>query len=238
MILGDVCTRGCRFCAVSKGKPLPPDQNEPVRVGEAAERLGLRHVVVTSVDRDDLSDGGSEIIARTTIEVRRRNPGCTVELLVPDFLGDEKAIRTVVESAPEILNHNLETVPRLYPRVRPKASYKGSLRLLQLAKELRPDIVTKTGIMVGLGETRRELVALMEDVVAHGIEILTIGQYLRPTRDHLPVARYVPPEEFDELKEIGEALGIGHVEAGPLVRSSYQADAQFDALQKHTSLRT
>ncbi len=230
MILGDICTRGCRFCSVGKGKPLEVDQEEPVRVAEAVDRMGLKHVVVTSVDRDDLPDGGSEVIARTTMEIRRRNHQVTVELLVPDFQGAEKSIRTVVESAPDILNHNLETVPRLYPRVRPKAGYHQSLRLLQYARELRSSIVTKTGIMVGLGEERRELVSLMQDVVEHGIQILTIGQYLRPTRNHLPVSRYVTPDEFAELKEIGEALGIGHVESGPLVRSSYQADAQFDAL--------
>ena len=226
MILGDVCTRSCRFCAVTSGRPTGLDLEEPERVAEAVEAMGLRHAVITSVNRDDLGDGGARIFAETIRAVRRRMPETTVETLIPDFRGDRKALGIVMAAAPEILNHNVETVPRLYRRVRPGARYRWSLGILEEAKRLRPDALTKTGVMLGLGETADELDALMEDLVASGVDILTAGQYLRPTPNHLPVERYVPPAEFDDLAARGRAIGLRHVEAGPLVRSSYHAANQ------------
>jgi lipoic acid synthetase len=227
MILGDVCTRACRFCAVTSGRPTELDIGEPVRVAESIAQLGLRHAVITSVDRDDLRDGGAEIFARTIRAVRRRSPGTSVEVLTPDFQGDREAIRTVVEARPDIFNHNTETVPRLYARIRPKAVYANSLALLRYVKELAPQMVTKSGVMVGLGEGREELLQVLRNMREHSIDVLTIGQYLRPSAKHAEVVRYYPPEEFRELKQAAEAMGFAHVESGPLVRSSYHADEQI-----------
>jgi lipoic acid synthetase len=229
MMLGNFCTRRCGFCAVPKGRPDPIDFDEPRRVAEAVAKLGLQHAVVTSVNRDDDNLGGARSFALAIKEIRRQAPGCRVEVLIPDFQGDEEAIRTVVEAQPEILNHNTETVPRLYRVARSGARYERSLELLRYAKELRPGGITKSGVMVGLGEETRELLQVFRDLAAMGCDILTIGQYLRPSRDHLPIARLYTPCEFAELKS--EALGMGfrHVESGPLVRSSYHAHEQAAA---------
>lgn len=230
MILGDICTRACGFCAVPSGKPVgPPDENEPLRVAEAAANMGLRYVVVTSVNRDDQSDGGAHIFARTIQEIRKRIPGCKVEVLIPDFRGDWKALDTVLAVKPDILNHNTETVPRLYRQVRKGALYERSLELLRRSKQTHPDVPTKTGMMLGLGEEKHEVLATMQDLAAQCTDILTLGQYLRPTREHLPVVRFVHPDEFAELKRLGEQMGFKHVEAGPLVRSSYHAFDQAEA---------
>lgn len=224
MILGETCTRSCGFCAVATGRPAELDHDEPVRVARAIATLGLRHVVITSVNRDELDDGGAAIFADTIRRTRAAAPGCAIEVLIPDFQGSPAALTTVLDARPDILNHNLETVPRLYPRVRPQAKYGRSLGLLAQAK--RSGMTTKTGIMVGLGETRDELRALMADVVRTGCDMMTAGQYLRPSLAHLPVERYYPPEEFAELRDEGMALGIPNVFAGPLVRSSYHAAEQ------------
>ncbi|HEX7697789.1 MAG TPA: lipoyl synthase [Candidatus Acidoferrum sp.] len=233
MILGDICTRACGFCAVPSGKPVgPPDEDEPLRVAEAVERLGLRYAVVTSVNRDDQPDGGAHIFARTIKEIRRRVPGCKVEVLIPDFRGDWNALDVVLAVRPDILNHNTETVPRLYRQVRKGAVYERSLELLRRSKEAHPEVPTKTGLMLGLGEEKDEVLATMEDLATQGTDILTLGQYLQPTREHLPIVRYVHPNEFTEYKVQGEALGFKHVEAGPLVRSSYHA---FDMAESATS---
>ncbi|MFY9584768.1 MAG: lipoyl synthase [Candidatus Acidiferrales bacterium] len=230
MILGNVCTRACGFCAVPSGKPVgPPDQDEPRRVAEAAEKMGLRYAVVTSVNRDDQLDGGAGIFARTIEEIRRRVPGCKVEVLIPDFRGVWPALETVVAAHPDVLNHNTETVPRLYRRVRKGAVYDRSLELLRRAKALVPEMPTKTGLMLGLGETQQEVLSAMRDLVAQGTDILTLGQYLQPTREHLQVVRFVRPDEFADYKRQGEAMGFKHVEAGPLVRSSYHAFEQEQA---------
>ncbi|HZQ50145.1 MAG TPA: lipoyl synthase [Candidatus Dormibacteraeota bacterium] len=226
MILGDVCTRACRFCAVTSGRPTELDLGEPLRVAESVAQLGLRHAVITSVDRDDLADGGSGIFARTIRAIRRRSPGTTIEVLTPDFQGDLEAVRTVVEARPDIFNHNTETVPRLYARIRPKAVYANSLALLRHVKQLAPAMVTKSGLMVGLGEDEDELVDVFRNMRAHDIDVLTVGQYLRPTKKHAEVVRYYRPEEFARLKDVAMQLGFRHVEAGPLVRSSYHADEQ------------
>lgn len=223
MILGDICTRACRFCAVTTGRPVGLDLEEPERVADAVELMDLRHAVITSVNRDDLPDGGAGIFRETIRAVRRRCPDTTVEVLIPDFQGDPAALAAVMEEEPEILNHNVETVPRLYKAVRPGARYQRSLDLLRRAKELRPGVLTKTGVMLGLGETAGELDALMEDLVRNAVDILTAGQYLQPTPAHLPVERFVPPDEFRAVAERGKAIGLRHVEAGPLVRSSYHA---------------
>lgn len=225
MILGNVCTRRCGFCAVQKGAPLEVDLDEPRRVAEACAALGLRYAVVTSVNRDDRRDGGAELFAMTIRAIRDRIPGCRVEVLVPDFQGSHAAMEVVMEAAPDVLNHNTETVPRLYRQVRLGARYERSLAMLQYAKRLRPSIPTKSGIMLGLGETAAEVGAVMRDLRAHEVDILTLGQYLRPSPKHLPIIRYVPAEEFAELRGQGLSLGFTHVEAGPLVRSSYHADA-------------
>jgi lipoic acid synthetase len=230
MILGDVCTRACGFCAVPSGKPLgPPDSREPERVAEAAERMGLRYAVVTSVNRDDQPDGGAAIFARTIVEIRRRLPDCRVEVLIPDFRGDWRALETLMAARPDVLNHNIETVPRLYRRVRKGAVYERSLELLRRAKEMAPDIPTKTGMMLGLGETSEEVLEAMQEIVVQGTHILTLGQYLQPTKEHLLVERYVHPDEFAEFKRLGEQMGFKHVESGPLVRSSYHAFEQEEA---------
>jgi lipoyl synthase len=230
MILGDICTRACGFCAVPSGKPVgPPDEEEPLRVAEAAARMGLRYVVVTSVNRDDQPDGGAHIFARTILGIRHRIPDCKVEVLIPDFRGDWKALDTVLAVKPDILNHNTETVPRLYRKVRKGALYERSLELLRRSKETHPDVPTKTGMMLGLGEERDEVLATMQDLASQGTDILTLGQYLQPTREHLPVVRFVHPDEFAEFKRLGEQMGFKHVEAGPLVRSSYHAFDQAEA---------
>jgi len=233
MILGDICTRACGFCAVPSGKPAgPPDEEEPLRVAEAVARMGLRYAVVTSVNRDDLADGGAHVFARTIEEIRRRVPGCKVEVLIPDFRGDWNALNVVLRTRPDVLNHNTETVPRLYRQVRKGAVYERSLELLRRAKQTHPDVPTKTGLMLGLGEERDEVLLTLEDLAAQGTDILTLGQYLQPTREHLPVVRYLHPQEFAEFKILGEAMGFKHVEAGPLVRSSYHAFEQTESAHK------
>jgi lipoyl synthase len=227
MILGDVCTRACRFCAVTSGRPSELDLGEPLRVADSVAELGLRHAVITSVDRDDLRDGGAGIFARTIRAIRRRSPDTTIEVLTPDFQGDFDSVRTVVEAGPDIFNHNTETVPRLYARIRPKAVYANSLALLKHVKSLAPHMTTKSGLMVGLGETEDELVEVFRNMRAHNIDVLTVGQYLRPSLRHLPVERHVTPAEFDDFKSVAKGMGFRHVESGPLVRSSYHAHAQL-----------
>jgi lipoic acid synthetase len=229
MILGDVCTRRCGFCAVSHGRPVWEDWSEPERVGRTVAQMGLAHVVVTSVNRDDLADGGAGIFARTIAAIRGDAPDCRVEVLIPDFQGSAPALTTVLEARPDVLNHNVETVPRLYREVRPGARYERSLELFDRARRHPTRPVTKSGIMLGLGETADELRATMVDLRRVGVQLLTLGQYLRPSPAHLPVVRYVPPDEFRELAVAGEALGFRHVEAGPLVRSSYHAKKQVEA---------
>lgn len=224
MILGNVCTRRCGFCAVQKGKPLAVDFDEPRRVAEAVVAMGLRYAVVTSVNRDDRKDGGALLFALTIRAIRERIPGCRVEVLVPDFQGSREAIAIVMDARPDVLNHNTETVPRLYRQVRLGARYERSLDMLAYAKKLRPDVPTKSGVMLGLGETPEEVLAVMSDLRSSGVDILTLGQYLRPSARHLPVLRYVPPEEFADYRRRGYEMGFGHVESGPLVRSSYHAD--------------
>lgn len=230
MILGNICTRACGFCAVPSGRPIgPPEENEPERVAEAVEKMGLRYAVVTSVNRDDEADGGAGVFARTIAEIRRRVPGCKIEVLIPDFRGVWPALETVVAARPDVLNHNIETVPRLYQRVRRGAVYERSIELLRRAKAAAPGMPTKTGMMLGLGETREEVLATMRELAAQGTDILTVGQYLQPTREHLPVVRFVHPGEFAQYKQLGEQMGFKHVESGPLVRSSYHAFEQREA---------
>ena len=229
MLLGNLCTRRCGFCAVPKGKPEPLDWDEPRRVGEAVARLGLKHAVVTSVNRDDDNLGGARVFALTIEEIRRQAPGCGVEVLIPDFQGDEASLRAVLDARPDVLNHNTETVPRLYSVARSGARYPRSLRLLEQVKQFAPGMISKTGVMVGLGETVPELLAVFRDLAAQKVDILTVGQYLSPSKNHLPVKRYYTPEEFRSLKEEALAMGFRHVESGPLVRSSYHAHEQADA---------
>jgi lipoic acid synthetase len=230
MMLGNVCTRRCGFCAVQKGAPLPVDYDEPNRVAEAVASLGLNFAVITSVNRDDREDGGAELFAMVIRAIRARDPGCGVEVLVPDFQGSHAAVETVMEAAPDVFNHNTETVPRLYRQVRLGARYERSLDVLAHAKRVAPSIPTKSGVMLGLGERNDEVVEVMRDLRAHHVDILTLGQYLRPSPKHLPIVRYVPPEEFDELRRMGAEMGFAHVESGPLVRSSYHAsNAQVSA---------
>jgi lipoic acid synthetase len=223
MILGDVCTRACGFCAVKTGLPArPPDPAEPGRVADAVARMGLQHAVITSVNRDDQRDGGAAIFAACIREIRARVPACAVEVLIPDFKGDWSALQAVIDARPDVLNHNTETVPRLYRRVRPGARFERSLELLRRSKEA--GLLTKSGIMVGLGEEWEEVEETLRAIRSAGTDVLTVGQYLRPSRDHLPLERYWTPEEFDRIREIGLALGYRHVESGPLVRSSYHAE--------------
>jgi lipoyl synthase len=225
MILGDVCTRACGFCAVKTGLPgVPPDPGEPRRVAEAVARMGLRHAVVTSVNRDDQKDGGASIFAATIREIRARVPGCAVEVLIPDFKGRWDALQVVVDARPDILNHNVETVPRLYRQARSGASFERSLELLRRSKE--QGLLTKSGVMVGLGEERAEIEDAFRAIRGSGTDILTVGQYLRPSPQHLAVRRYYAPAEFDSLREFALSLGFAHVESGPLVRSSYHAEQQ------------
>lgn len=226
MILGDVCTRNCGYCAVAHGKPVWEDREEPERVGRAVGELGLEHVVITSVNRDDLADGGAGAFAATVRALRRFAPGCRVELLIPDFQGKSDALQVVIDAAPDILNHNTETVPRLYKVARHGGRYERTLELFRRARRAAPRLLTKSGIILGLGEEREELLETMRDLRGADVNILTLGQYLRPSAQHLPVARYYTPAEFSELVEAGRALGFAHVESGPLVRSSYHAKRQ------------
>ncbi len=232
LILGNRCTRGCRFCAIARGPIGPPDPEEPRRLAEAVQRMGLRYVVVTSVARDDLSDGGAGHFARAIAEIRRRDPEVRVEVLIPDFGGSVSALKTVVQARPDVLNHNLETVPRLYPGVRPGANYRRSLHLLRRVRELAPDIPTKSGLMLGLGEFPEELRQVFKDLVEADCRILTLGQYLQPSTDHLPVVRFVPPEEFTLWRRLALEMGFREVVSGPLVRSSYGARELYEALRR------
>jgi len=228
MILGDICTRNCGYCAVTHGRPVWEDREEPERVGRAVGELGLEHVVITSVNRDDLADGGAAHFASTTKAIRRHAPGCRVELLIPDFQGGAPALATVIEAAPDVLNHNTETVPRLYKVARHGGRYERTLELFRRARAAAPGLVTKSGIILGLGEERDELLATMADLRAADVKILTLGQYLRPSAQHLPVARFYHPDEFAELAVRGREMGFAHVESGPLVRSSYHAKKQTE----------
>ncbi|MCA9821794.1 MAG: lipoyl synthase [Dehalococcoidia bacterium] len=231
MILGDTCTRSCGFCAVKTGRPGTLDRGEPARVALAVQQMGLRHAVITSVNRDELPDGGAAIFAETIRLTRLMSPGTTIEVLIPDFKGNLDALRVVIDVSPEILNHNTETVPRLYSTVRPQARYQQSLDVLAAARRMASErTVTKSGVMVGLGETRDELLQVFADLAAQGVDILTVGQYLQPTPGHLPIDRYYHPDEFAELKQEALRLGFRHVESGPLVRSSYHAEEQASGL--------
>lgn len=232
MILGDTCTRACRFCAIKWGRPTHLDLDEPKRVASAAKKMGLRHVVVTSVNRDELADGGAGIFAETIREIRAALPGCGIEVLTPDFKGNWEALGMVLEASPDILNHNIETVPRLFRQIQPWDSYELSLEFLHRSKVEAPDILTKSGIMVGLGEQYDEILEVMRDMAAIDLDVLTIGQYLPPSQRHAPLDRYYHPDEFVQLKRDGEALGIRHVESGPLVRSSYHAGEQLETLRR------
>lgn len=238
MILGSQCTRNCGFCNVTCGKPDTVDPGEPDHVASAVKELGLKHVVITSVTRDDLPHGGAEHFARTTEAVRKVNPEVTIELLIPDLKGDRESLDIVLASSPHILNHNMETISRLYPTVRPQAKYDRSLEVLRYCKEKGGDILTKTGIMVGLGEEVAEVEALMDDVLAVGCDILTIGQYLRPSMKHLPVVEYVRPEQFDHYRKVGLEKGFSFVASSPLVRSSYQAEDAFSACRQKSDTTT
>jgi lipoic acid synthetase len=229
MILGDVCTRNCAYCAVSHGRPPKYDIEEPSRVAAAIGEMQLQHAVITSVDRDDLPDFGAYIFAETIRQIKQRLPDCSVEVLVPDFQGNEDSIRTVLEAQPDIYNHNTETVPRLYKRCRPGGRYERVMNIFRTAKRIAPHIPTKTGIILGMGETLEEVEIVMRDLRAVDVDILTLGQYLRPSDSHIPIDRYVTPEEFRQLREIGMAMGFRHVESGPLVRSSYHAWEQVQA---------
>ncbi|UCC81373.1 MAG: lipoyl synthase [Candidatus Zixiibacteriota bacterium] len=227
IILGDICTRGCRFCDVRKGKPVCYDTGEPVRVAEACQKLKMRFAVITSVTRDDLPDGGAAMFAVTTKAIKSKIPSCGVELLIPDLMGNTEALRVILDSDPDVLAHNIETVPRLYKRVRPGADYERTLNILKSAGNLREDIIVKSGIMVGLGETSEEVLEVIEDAARHGCRIMTVGQYLRPSKWHLPVEKFYTPEEFERIKKEGEARGMKYIEAAPLVRSSYMAHRQL-----------
>ena len=229
MILGDICTRACAYCAVAHGRPTELDTDEPARVAEAVERMALQYAVITSVDRDDLADGGASIFADTIRRTRARVPACRIEVLIPDFQGVESALHAVLDAGPDVLNHNIETVPRLYRMARSGGRYPRSLELLNRSRLSRPDIATKTGIMVGLGEERDEVLRVFDDLRTNGVSILTIGQYLRPSANHAPMTRYYHPDEFADLKREALARGFIHVESGPLVRSSYHAHEQADA---------
>jgi lipoyl synthase len=229
MILGDICTRNCAYCAVAHGTPAPLDADEPPRLADAVAQMGLKHVVITSVDRDDLPNGGAEIFAACIAEIRRRMPETSIEVLIPDFKGNPEALRTIVEARPGILNHNLETIARLYRIARPGGRYPRALELLERAKDMNPALLTKSGLICGLGEDWDELLAALRDLRAARVDIVTIGQYLRPSDQHLPIARWYTPDEFAELKRYGMTLGFRHVESGPLVRSSYHAWEQVEA---------
>ena len=229
MILGNLCSRNCQFCNVDAGALSPPDPQEPGKVARAIAELKLRHAVITSVTRDDLPDGGAEHFAQLVKEIRQQAPHCRVELLIPDLQGNWQALSTILSAGPDILGHNIETVPRLYSLVRPEANYQRSLRLLAESRNLKPSVLTKSGMMLGLGETREEILQVLRDLRQHGCQLLTLGQYLSPSSAHFPVQHYIPPEDFQSLAEQGRTLGFHHVEAGPLVRSSYHAAEQFQA---------
>ena len=229
MILGDICTRACTYCAVKTGMPVTLDLEEPVRLAETVERMDLKYAVITSVNRDELADGGAFIFAQCILQIRKRLPNCKIEVLIPDFCGNWDALSKIVDAAPDTLNHNIETVSRVFPRVRPKGDYDQSLELLFRARELAPHSVTKSGMMVGLGETWNEIIETMRDLRSVDCDLLTIGQYLRPSEKHVPLSRWYTPDEFDELRQEGEAMGFRHVASGPLVRSSYHADEQHEA---------
>lgn len=231
LIMGDICTRSCAFCDIKTGRPLPLDWEEPQRVAEAVRAMNLRHIVITSVNRDERPDGGAPIFALCIQKIRELQPGCSIELLIPDFKGSRTALKIVMDARPEILNHNVETVPRLFKQVQPQDKYEWAMTTLANAKEMAPDVLTKSGIMLGLGEEVDEVTAVMQDLADRGVDILTLGQYLQPNRQkHLPVARYYHPDEFAELRRIGLAMGFRWIEAGPLVRSSYRAEQQVRAL--------
>ena len=236
MILGDTCTRACRFCAVKTGLPTELDLAEPERVADSVQTMNLKHVVVTVVARDDLKDGGSGVLAETIRAIRRKSPFTSIEVLPSDMGGVLENLKMVMDAKPDILNHNIETVERLTPRIRARATYKRSLEFLRRSKELQPQIPTKSSLMVGLGETKEEILATMDDLRANHVDIMTIGQYLQPTKQHLPVIKYYHPDEFKELKEIAMEKGFSHCEAGPLVRSSYHADEQVNAAAKHKQM--
>jgi lipoic acid synthetase len=236
MLLGDICTRRCGFCAVPKGRPEPIDWDEPRRVAEAVATLGLKHAVVTSVNRDDDNIGSAKIFAETIRQIRELTPDCWVEVLIPDFQGLEESLRIVLEAKPDVLNHNTETVPRLYRVVRSGARYERTLALLENAKKISPGMVTKSGVMVGLGESSEELIEVFRDLGTRGVDILTIGQYLRPSKDHLPIARFYEPEEFAYLRNEALRFGFRHVESGPLVRSSYHAHEQAESTRTPGSI--
>ncbi|MGM9925071.1 MAG: lipoyl synthase [Bacillus sp. (in: firmicutes)] len=233
MILGAVCTRACRFCAVKTGLPTELDRAEPERVADSVAQMNLKHVVITAVARDDLKDGGAEIFAETVRAIRRKSPFTSIEVLPSDMGGEYDNLKTLMDTKPDILNHNIETVRRLSDRVRARAKYDRSLQFLQRAKEMQPDIPTKSSLMVGLGETFEDIIETMDDLRAHDVDIMTIGQYLQPSKKHLPVLKYYTPEEFTELKEIAMQKGFSHCESGPLVRSSYHADEQVNAAAKN-----
>jgi lipoyl synthase len=235
MILGETCTRACRFCAVNTGLPNELDWAEPERVAEAAEQMNLKHCVITSVARDDLKDGGATIFAESIKAVRNKLPLCSVETLIPDFMGNDDALQIVMDAKPDILNHNIETVRRLSDRVRAKAKYDRSLRLLKRAKDMQPSVPTKSSIMLGVGEKWEEIIEAMEDLRAHDVDIMTIGQYLQPTKGHLKVEKYWHPDDFAKLKEEGMQRGFSHVESGPLVRSSYHAHEQVQSAEQHNN---
>lgn len=234
LILGDTCTRNCRFCDVKTGRPGSLDPEEPARVAQAVQAMDLKHAVITSVDRDDLSDGGASVFAAVIRDIRRVQPECTVEVLVPDFRGDTESLRTVMDERPDILNHNVETVPSLFPKIQPQCRYEWSLGVLREAKMLWPEAITKSGIMVGLGETEDEVLETMRDLRDVDVDILTIGQYLQPSREYAPILRYYEPEVFHRLEERGYDMGFRWVESSPLVRSSYNAEAQVSALSQRT----
>ncbi len=234
LMMGDTCTRSCHFCNIKTGRPLPLDEDEPRRVAESVAEMHLRHAVLTSVDRDELPDGGAHIFANAIREIRALVPGCTIEVLIPDFRANREALRLVMDAGPEILNHNTETVPRLYRRARPQARYEWSLSVLKMAREMDPVAFTKTGVMVGLGETWDELLQVMDDLREQDVDIFTVGQYLQPSKDHLPIERYYHPDEFAKLAEEGYARGFKWVESGPLVRSSYHADGQARMIEPRT----
>ncbi|GAF64932.1 lipoyl synthase [Bacillus sp. TS-2] len=237
MILGDTCTRACRFCAVKTGLPNELDLQEPERVAESVEQMGLKHVVITAVARDDLKDGGAAVFAETVRAVRKRNPFCTIEVLPSDMLGNEESLKILMDARPNIMNHNIETVRRLTPRVRARATYERTLEFLRRAKDMHDDIPTKSSLMVGLGETKEEILETMDDLRANNVDIMTIGQYLQPTKKHLKVVKYYHPDEFAELREIALNKGFSHCEAGPLVRSSYHADEQVNEAQVRSEAR-
>jgi lipoic acid synthetase len=232
LIMGERCTRNCRFCSVQPGRPEPLDADEPARVADAAARMGLKYVVVTSVTRDDVPDGGAAHFAATIRAIRDRIPDAEIEVLIPDLQGDRAALRVVLDAGPDVLNHNIETVPRLYPQVRPQADYRRSLELLRTAAEMAPSIPTKSGLMLGLGETVDEVRSTLRDLRAHGCRLLTLGQYLQPSQEHLPVEEYIPPEAFDRWRSEALALGFTHVASAPFVRSSYHAGESFREAKK------